>query len=179
MVILVKNIFLNISFLFVLAVAAGPAIARVDDGTTIDPAIIKPLMVWVEKQTGQKVPVLPRVIASRTQFHKILVSMGSEFIGRPQALYVPGTIFVDHLQWDPADYVQLSLVVHELVHHAQLFMVAKQWPCADAREAQAYQIQNQWLDENKHSPFVQANWIERVSACPNQQQLPQLVQAPH
>ena len=165
--------------LLLFAVMVRPAAARVDDGTIIDPVFIKPLMEWVQQRTGQTVPVLPRVVASRTEFRKILANMGGDFAGRPQALYVPGTIYIDHLRWDPDDHVQLSLVVHELVHHAQLFMVGKQWPCADAREAQAYNLQNQWLSENNHYPFVQAAWIERISACPGKEPTLQLAQKPN
>lgn len=175
----VKLYFRSLILLLLIAIIYQPAAARVEDGTVVDPAVIRPLMKWVEQRTGQTVPVLPRVVASRIEFQKILASMGSEFEGRPQALYIPGTIYVDHLRWDPEDYVQLSLVIHEMVHHAQLFMTDRKWPCPDARETQAYQLQNQWLSENNHYPFVQAAWIERVSACPAQDHPLQLAQQPN
>lgn len=178
MVISVKSGFLKAIFLCILALAAGRVEARVDDGTHIDANLVRNLMSWVESRTGTTVPVLPRVIASRSEFKKILVAMGRSFAGRPQSLYIPGTVYMNNLWWDAEDPVQLSLLVHELVHHAQLFMTETKWPCPDAREVMAYQLQNQWLEENGHSPFVRAAWIERVSACPGESNSLQLAQTP-
>jgi len=91
--------------------------------------------------------------------------MGGVVVGRAQSAYIPGTVVMDDLRWDPDDSTQVSLLVHELVHHAQLFMNNVNWPCPDAREAQAYNLQNKWLEENGHYPFVQASWIARISSC--------------
>jgi len=143
-----------------------PAQAEVEDGTHIDPAIIQPLMEWVENQLGVKVPALPQVIASRSGFDRILGRMEARYAGRPQSAYIPGTVYMDNNVWDPEDSTQVSLLVHELVHHAQLYM-KKTWPCAKAKETQAYTLQNKWLEQHGHYPFVNASWIERVSSCPD------------
>ncbi|MDD5587328.1 MAG: hypothetical protein PHY92_10325 [Alphaproteobacteria bacterium] len=143
-----------------------PAQAEVEDGTHIDPAFIAPLMQWVENELGVQVPVMPRVIASRSHFDKVLARMGNRFAGRPQSVYIPGTVYMDSLSWDPEDSTQLSLLVHELVHHAQMFMRDKVWPCSQAKETLAYTLQNRWLEQNDHSPFVNVAWVERVSSCP-------------
>ena len=52
--------------------------------------------------------------------------------------------------------------------HDNIFMRGKVWACADAREGQAYNIQNQWLEGQGHYPFVKASWIARVSSCGSQ-----------
>jgi len=153
--------------LFVLALFLGfaaPARADVDDGTVLTAKTVAPLMAWVEKQTGVKVPVLPQVIASHTQFREILGRMGGRFAGRPRSVYTSGRVILDNLYWDEDDPTEMSLLVHELVHYAQSYMNIA-WACPDAREAMAYTLQNKWLEENDHSPFVDASWVRRMSSC--------------
>jgi hypothetical protein len=161
-----KKYFRLIWFFALLLDFPLPAQAETEDGTHIDPAIIAPLMGWVENELGIKVPVLPRVIASRGHFDKLLARMGGRTAGRPQSVYIPGTVYMDSLRWDHEDPTQLSLLVHELVHHAQLFMRDKTWPCSQAKETQAYTLQNRWLEQQGHYPFVNVAWVERVSSCP-------------
>lgn len=167
MVISVKKNYGIFWFLLIMLDFPLPAQAEVEDGTHIDPAIIEPLMKWVETQLGTKVPVLPQVIASRSRFDSILERMNRRFAGRPQALYIPGTVYIDSDAWDPEDPTQISLLVHELVHHAQYFMATSLWPCKNAKEKQAYALQNEWLEQRGDSPFVNIAWIERVSSCPD------------
>ncbi len=115
---------------------------------------------------GTKVPVMPQVIVSRSQFERILSRLGNRVVGRPQAVYTAGTVYLDSDRWDPEEPTQLSLLVHELVHHAQYFMRGN-WPCSNAKEGQAYTLQNRWLEMNDHAPFVNIAWINRVSSCPD------------
>ena len=138
---------------------------KLGPGGLVSPVLVAPLMAWVERETGVKVPVLPQVIASSERFRSILQRMGKTFAGRPQSAYVPGTVLLDYQRCDPEDSTQLSLLVHELVHHAQLYARASGWACQDAREAQAYTLQNKWLEDQGHYPFVNVAWIQRVSSC--------------
>jgi hypothetical protein len=46
--------------------------------------------------------------------------------------------------WDAADPVALSILVHEMVHHAQN-LSGRRYDCAGAREAEAYAVQERWL----------------------------------
>ena len=155
--------------LILLLVGFAPTVrAEVEEGTMVDPVLVGALMAWVEQHVGAKVPAPPQVIASRSVFRAALRGAGGSFAGRPQSLYTAGRVVLDHLSWDPEESTQLSLLVHELVHHAQRAMPRSSWPCPDAREAQAYNLQNLWLEEQGHRPFVQAAWIERVSSCPDQ-----------
>ncbi|AZQ66811.1 hypothetical protein EF888_06445 [Silicimonas algicola] len=47
--------------------------------------------------------------------------------------------------WNPADAVDQSVIVHELVHHAQA-LSGRRLACASAGEAEAYDLQAKWLD---------------------------------
>ena len=154
-------------FLTLLSSFSVPAQAEVEDGVHVSEAVVGPLMAWVEAKTGYKVTVLPDVIASRSQFKAVLRKRVGAFAGQPQSLYIPGTVLLNNLTWDEEDPTALSLLVHELVHHNQLFMPGQHWACADAKETQAYNLQNEWLAEHGHQPFVQAAFIEQVSNCPN------------
>ena len=46
--------------------------------------------------------------------------------------------------WDRRDPVDVSVLVHELVHHLQQ-QAGLNYPCPQAREALAYEAQEQWL----------------------------------
>lgn len=144
-----------------------PQTARADyeDGDIVPATVIAPLMAWVEMQTGTRVPVLPQVVASRTKLMNVVSRMG-RLAGRAKALYVGGTVILDHRYFDPEDTTQLSLLVHELVHYAQSNKRQSAWSCAQAKEVEAYTLQNKWLEEQDHSPFVSASWINRMAACP-------------
>lgn len=139
--------------------------ADVEDGTIIDSSIVVPLMAWVQREMGVTVPFPPQVIASRSRFSIILRRMSGAYAGRPQSAYIPGTVVMDNTVWDPKEATQISLLVHELVHHVQMFIPSSYWPCSAAKESQAYDLQNKWLQQRGHYPFVHAAWINRVSAC--------------
>jgi hypothetical protein len=162
-----KSNFRFIWFFILFLELPVPARAEVEDGSVVDPAIIEPLMRWVESQTGTKVPVLPQVIASRSHFNRLLSRMGGRLSGRPQSLYVPGTVYMDSERWDPNEPTQIGLLVHELVHHAQYFMQHVTWPCSKAKENQAYSLQNRWLEQHDHAPFVNVAFITRAASCPD------------
>lgn len=142
----------------------------------IEPAFVVPLMQWVEREMGTTTPIMPEVIASRSQFFNILGGMAARVAGRPQALYKAGKIYLNSDRWDPEDPMQVSLLVHELVHHAQYFSRGK-WPCSNAKEEQAYTLQNKWLEMNGYAPFVNVAWIKRVSSCPDLGATAQLAQS--
>lgn len=62
------------------------------------------------------------------------------------ALYLPvsGAILLSE-GWDPANPRDLSVLLHELVHHADAATGGLD-PCAGTREARAYGIQSDWLE---------------------------------
>jgi hypothetical protein len=59
------------------------------------------------------------------------------------------TIFLDE-RWEGATPAQLSVLVHEMVHHLQN-VGGRKFACPQAREAEAYAAQEQWLREYRRS----------------------------
>ena len=160
-----SNHFLLSAVLILSLAAAFPASASVPENSTIDSSIVAPLMDWVAKETGTRVSDMPQVVASRSLLAAALKHGGTLAMGRPRSGYIPGMVIVDNVYWDSEDSTQISLLVHELVHHAQHSMTRARWECPDAREEQAYLLQNKWLEDHGHAPFVSTAWIQRVSGC--------------
>lgn len=156
-----KNILLFVMFVFVVF----SHVAKASEAEAIDAQSLVQLLAWVETETGTKIPASPEVIANRDMFRAVLRSMGGSFAGRPQSAYLAGKVYLDDRTWDAAEPTQVSLLVHELVHHAQKYMTNVKWECPDAREAMAYRLQNKWLEQHGHNAFVQESWIKKMSAC--------------
>ncbi len=142
---------------------AGSAKAEVEDGTKIDTALVGTLMGWIERETGHRAPNQPVVVASEEKFQMVMKMRGVHYADA-RAMYIPGMVILDNYSWDEEDPIQISLLVHELVHHAQLFSKRK-YACADAKEYEAYTIQNKWLEKHGHRPFASQHWIDRMSRC--------------
>ena len=159
-----KKIILLILLTGVMALFSRPAFAEYEDGDRIPQEIIAPLMAWVEAQTGVRVSMLPHVVASRSKLMYVVSKMG-RISGRAKALYIGGTVILDHRYFDSEDSTQLSLLVHELVHYAQSFRRTS-WRCAQEKEMEAYTLQNRWLQEQGHASFVSVSWIKRMAMCP-------------
>ncbi|MGB4100571.1 MAG: DUF6647 family protein [Alphaproteobacteria bacterium] len=144
---------------------AGTTHAEVPDGTKVDAGMVGKLMSWIEKETGYRAPNLPTVIASQEKF-RMVMSMNGVHYADARAMYIPGMVILDNEAWEADDPVQISLLVHELVHHAQLFSKRK-YACADAKEYEAYIIQNKWLEAHGARPFASQTWIDEMSRCRN------------
>lgn len=158
-----KNYFLSATLTLLLAVCAPSlAHAETEDGAMVNAALVGKLIAWVERETGASVPVLPTVISSHSRMWKAVGSRATA--GHPEAVFAGGTILLDSDNWDAKDPRQVSLLVHEMVHYAQSFM-HKNWACNDAKEQQAYRLQNKWLAQNGQPAFASASWIERLSSC--------------
>lgn len=71
-------------------------------------------------------------------------------------------IFLTH-PWSPLSYFDQSVLLHELIHDAQL--QNREWDCAGAPEREAYLLQDKWLiARGIDHPF---DWqkIARLSRC--------------
>jgi hypothetical protein len=172
-----KNFLKVLTLLALILGAPAAARADVEDGTVISDRVVAPLMAWVEREVGVKVPGLPQVVASRAAFRSVLGRMNGGFAGRPRSLYMGGRVILDSELWDEEDDMELSLLVHELVHYAQSYMHVA-WNCPNQREVMAYSLQNKWLEEHDHRPFVRASWIARVSSCGDSSTRMALAQSP-
>jgi len=135
----------------------------VADGTPITSQEMQPLATWVEAQTDVQMPALPIGVASGMQL-KTTLGLDGVRQARAVAAYVPGRIVINNVIWDPNDVVSQSYLVHELVHHAQLFS-GRIYPCPEAKEREAYTLQNKFLVEHGESPVVDQDWIDDISSC--------------
>ncbi len=161
-----KNVFCA-AFMLAFCLITGVARADVPDGTKIDNALVGQLMKWVEKETGYKAPTQPSVVASEEKFQLVMKMRGVHYADA-RAMYIPGMVILDNNTWDEESHHQLSLLVHELVHHAQLFSKRK-YACAEAKEYEAYLIQNKWLEQRGERPFASQAWIDRMSRCESEE----------
>ncbi len=78
--------------------------------------------------------------------------------GRTRGLYDPTayTIFLMR-PWDPTNAEDVSVLLHELVHHRQ---APDDHPCPGAQEEAAYRLQDAWLRELGLQANV--NWVAVV-----------------
>ena len=131
--------------------------------TLVPPSFVAPLMQWVSVRMSVPVNALPAVYASRERM--------VQRIGDPQrqsalarALYVPGEVVIDDQFWDASEPRVVSFLVHELVHHAQLAS-GRSYACHNAKEWEAYKLQNLWLSEHGLPPAVEEKWIATMADC--------------
>lgn len=78
--------------------------------------------------------------------------------GGTRGLYDPdsGTVYLVE-PWDAGDAEDVSVLLHELVHHRQ---AVHHWYCPGAQEEAAYRLQERWLGERGLEADV--NWIAVV-----------------
>lgn len=137
--------------------------AAVPDGTRISPATLAPIARWVENTSGMRIHALPIVTASG---FKLKTSLGLEGVqqARSVAAYIPGQIIINNIMWDPESLRSQSYLVHEMVHHAQT-LAGRKYPCNDAKEREAYMLQNRWLAERGEDPIYSQEWINEMAVC--------------
>ncbi len=152
-----------LTLIFAFLALPGPARAIVEDDTEIASATVAPLASWVEQATQVPIPALPITTASGRRL-KAVLSMTGVLNARAAAAYLPGQIVISNIMWDPESIRSQSYLVHELVHHTQL-IGRKEYPCAAAKEREAYMLQNRWLEARGEEPLVAQEWIDRVASC--------------
>lgn len=124
------------------------------DGALLPSAPVLPLLDWVAAQMGVPADDLfpPAVLLSgsilRTLDRDFLLSSDGYSM---RAAYIPGAVVLDHEAWSWADPLQVSFLVHELVHHVQQ-LTRPGMACLD-REREAYALQNRWLAGIAHPPI--------------------------
>jgi len=135
----------------------------------VDPKVITRLTGWIEANTVYDPAALgpPTIFACRTG--EVIKYEGQDILVDHdlRAAYdrVNDRIFLVN-PWSAQDPRNLSSLLHELIHRSQLH--AREWPCAQASEIEAYYLQHLWLAEQGIvSGF---NWfkIEMRARCPAQ-----------
>lgn len=66
--------------------------------------------------------------------------------------------------WDVATDEGRAVVLHELVHHLQA-EAGREYPCQNAREAEAYEAGNAYLAERGLPPQADPLWVELMASC--------------
>ncbi len=157
-----KHIFGLLSFTVALFLSLHVQ-AAVPDGTRISPAELAPIARWVENAGGMRIHALPIVTASG---FRLKTSLGLEGVqqARSVAAYIPGQIIINNIMWDPESLRAKSYLVHEMVHHAQT-LAARRYPCNNAKERDAYMLQNRWLAEHGEDPIYSQEWINEMAVC--------------
>ncbi len=140
-----------------------PLQAAVPDGTMISASVLSPIARWVEQASHMRIHSLPIVTASG---FRLKTSLGLEGVqqARSIAAYLPGHIIINNIMWDPESMRSRSYLVHEMVHHAQT-LSGRRYPCHNAREREAYLLQNRWLVEHGDDPIFSQDWINQASSC--------------
>jgi len=78
--------------------------------------------------------------------------------GRLRGLYDPDRSEILLVRpWDPSNALDVSVLLHELVHHRQ---APHHWYCPAAQELPAYRLQEVWLVEQGLS--IDVNWVAVV-----------------
>lgn len=121
----------------------------------IDPGgrLLEALAIWVGAKLGQPVPTsLPRLVFKPAD--QVAVLRFRQYASEiAQQQYLPNIISIYDAQerviylrdtWSGATAADLSILVHELVHHFQETHREK-FECDAAREAKAFELQEKWL----------------------------------
>ncbi len=149
----------------VLALSAVLAAAMLRDGRGAAPpaeevaassvpiaAVAGLAAAWVADALEVPVPeVLPQIVIS-TPRHMARLRFGDDFTedradrvlalydSARQVIHIPAT-------WTGTEPVEMSVLVHEMVHHFQQ-VNGMSFPCPAAREKQAYDVQQAWLERH-------------------------------
>jgi hypothetical protein len=172
-------------FAFALLVAALPALAEPTATVPVDPydspppvarsvpleALVQSISVWVATELDLPMPSsMPRIVfSSPRRMVELRYGMAAREDLRVIALYHARTqrLFLDD-SWTGATPVELSILVHEIVHHVEA-QAGVQFYCYGHRERSAYALQERWLaqfgvDMLDAFDMTRAG-VERSSSC--------------
>lgn len=134
-------------------------------------ALVQSIAVWVSSELDLPMPqTLPEVILTTP---RSMVEMRYGLAAREElrvvALYHArtGRLFLPDT-WTGATPVEVSILVHEMVHHVEA-QAGVQFLCAAERERSAYELQERWLDQFGIDILTAFDMtragIRRASAC--------------
>jgi hypothetical protein len=150
----------------------GRAEPEVDASVKISSETVRSYINWIIRQTGWPAAGIPPIkITSFAHLRELSgLSSDADWI-RPAAFYSKSghSIYLAD-GWNKDDLVDQSILVHELVHHLQIEDNI-QFPCWGRYEAQAYELQVQWLRtqgvKDPHGLLhASKTSIETLAECP-------------
>lgn len=118
--------------------------------------IVSELEEWLDENSGlPRLEHLPSVQfsgpAGLDEIGGSTMSIGS----RTRGLYDPATRTITLIEpWTPSDPIDVSVLLHELVHHRQPGIHED---CPSAQEPKAYRLQQKWLAAQKIT--LDVNWV--------------------
>ena len=130
------------------------------DATTMQ-ELVAHLEDWLDDHSDLPRREAPPLIQLTSHAHASSLAYSHQTSASPnvRGLYDPAVETVWLVQpWDARNPYDVSVLLHELVHHRQA--AAGHWYCPGAQELPAYRIQRQWLNDLGLEPDV--NWIAVV-----------------
>ncbi len=132
----------------------------------IAPGLVLDLEAWLDVHSAySRHPDAPRIRWIDAKSAKAMSGSSSSLrSGTPRGLYDANTRTIWLVRpWSPRNPHDVSVLLHELVHHRQAS--AGHWYCAEAQELPAYKLQKKWLAARALE--INVNWIAVVldSAC--------------
>ncbi|MEM6677597.1 MAG: DUF6647 family protein [Pseudomonadota bacterium] len=130
-----------------LVLATGPALA----GDAIDPpqktilSVVRGLEHWLDRASPYPARrEIPAIVFIDAEDARAMRASSGRLNGRLRGLYAEtsATIYLVR-PWDAYDPHDASVLLHELVHHRQA--TARHWYCDNAKEWDAYKLQERWL----------------------------------
>jgi hypothetical protein len=122
------------------------AVQEIAPSVKISSETVRSYLDWIIQQTGWPAAGVPPIRVTSFAHLRELSGLSSEAEWiRPAAFYSKGehVIYLAD-SWNKDDLVDQSILVHELVHHLQIEDQI-QFACWGRYEAQAYELQIQWL----------------------------------
>jgi hypothetical protein len=145
-----------------------PPVAPLADPALVPAKLVGTLLDWIAAETGYDVtPVRddpPEItfcaVGDLIEYEDIAVHVGSDLHGLYDDIH---RRIVLVRPWSPEDPRDRALLLHELTHRVQ--MANREWPCPQAPEWEAYQLQARYLAA--HGIEAGFDWarIRTLSRC--------------
>ena len=123
------------------------------------PALLELIAAWVAADLGVPIPAMMPGVAFADQRTMERLRLMSEtepveegnreadlvafYETRGKTIYLP-------LGWQGRSYAELSVLVHEMVHHFQV-LAEERFACPSGREKLPYEVQRRWLEAHGES----------------------------
>lgn len=135
-------------FLLALFVTLANSLAAsaIENDYEVPWELLNELNTWLETKTEfKKRDSQPKIMLIEIKLAEKLHGSADSSEGSIRGLYddETKTIYLTK-PWSPSDQRDVSVLLHEMVHHRQSEL---HWYCRQAQEWRAYQIQAQWLQE--------------------------------
>lgn len=129
------------------------------------PDLVEVLEAWLDGQvTYPRKSAPPRIVTVDAATAAALPGVSARMGLRPRGLYDPDTATIYLIEpWRPDRARDVSVLLHELVHHRQAG--ARHWYCPGAQEPEAYDLQAAWLAERGYEIAVNRIAIVLEAGC--------------